>query len=377
MDWILVPFLILGWVLTVLFFILWLLNRGISAQLKNQVQIERELRLEQSRDFSETREYLTSVLPRKTLELLESKEHSSTSQQIQVLQQHLSPVLREISQLNQTMHSRQKDEAFFKGGLERELQNLVNLNQTLSEEAHNLARALEGQNKSQGIWGEMVLERLLESAGLEAGRDFELQKSFRLGGGTVLRPDVVITLPKERFLVIDAKVSLKSYMDVIAASQEVERAAATKRLVGSIRGHIKSLGEKHYELLHKSSSIEAVLLFMPIEGALAAALSSDSGILEYAFSKRIIICSPSSLLLTIKIVNTLWLQDSKDGRTEALLELSDELTRSLKRLFEDLQNLDSKLTASQDLVDRMLTRFTAKRGGLLPTLDSIAKKRDQ
>ena len=236
--------------------------------------------------------------------------------------------------------------------LAEQVKNLMTLNQQLSQDAHNLTSALKGQSKTRGNWGEMILERVLEASGLRKGFEYDMQESHSRDDGTRAQPDVVIHLPENRHLVADAKVSLNAYEAYANADTEVEREAAIKRHIESVRGHIRGLSEKNYQAIYGIQSLDFVLMFIPIEPAFMIAISHGSDLWQEAYKKNVLLVSPTTLLFVVRTVANLWRQEQQNRNAQDIANRGAELYDKLVGFVEDLDKLGDRLNQAKDTYDK-------------------------
>ena len=221
------------------------------------------------------------------------------------------------------MHEKQRLD---RASLKSELDHIKELNKQMSEDAVNLTRALKGDKRAQGNWGEVVLERILEDSGLREGHEYETQVSARSDEGQLQRPDVVVRLPEEKDIIIDSKVSLVDYERYVSAVDEDERQEALAAHVAAVKQHIAGLSFKEYEKLPGLRSLDFVLLFIPIESAFMAAFDSDRDMFRIAYDKNIIVVSPTTLLATLRTVQTIWRYERQNQNVEKIAQQAGRFT---------------------------------------------------
>lgn len=333
-------------------------QRGHGEKLQSLQDAETRLR--------ETfRNLATQILDERALKLTEQSQ-----QQIGGLIDPLKLQLKEFREaITQTYVSEQQERAV----LAHEIQTLKQLNQQISEDALNLTRALKGDSRTQGAWGEMVLERVLEASGLSEGREFELQIVFADEDGNRPRPDVIVHLPDNKDLVIDAKVSLTAYDRLVAANDSGEREAALRDHAISFRRHIDGLSKRDYASLSGLRTLDFVLLFVPIEPAFIEAIRADDGLYTYALSKNIALVSPSTLLATLRTVAHLWRLEDRNLNAA-------EIARQAGALFDSFVMLEQELTGVGDALDRAvrtheaaIKRIGSGKGNLLGRVERLRK----
>jgi DNA recombination protein RmuC len=242
---------------------------------------------------------------------------------------------------------------------------LKQLNQTLSEDAQNLAIALKGSAKTQGNWGEMILDRILEASGLQKGRDYELRPTYHYDDGRRGQPDVIINMPEARHVIIDSKVSLVDYDAYVSSHDDVEAQSAADRHVDSVRRHMKELAEKNYQDLYGLNSLDFVVMFVPIEPAFAAAIRLDSTLWENAFRKNVLIVSPSGLLFVLRTVAVLWRQESQARNVRDIAKKGADLYNKLVGFVEELDLVGLRLRQAQVSFDDARKRLCTGQGNVI------------
>ncbi len=278
----------------------------------------------------------------------------------------LNPFKESIDEFKNSIKNYYVNEAKERFFLVKELQNLNSLNSKLADESNRLTNALKGDNKFQGSWGEFILESVLERSGLRRGFEYETQSSFK-SGDKLYRPDVVVKLPKNRVIFIDSKVSLKDY-DIFVNDKDKE---ALKRHINSIKNHIKNLSSKSYEKLEEVESIELVLMFIPIESAFIEALREDRELFDFAYSKNIILVSPTTLLTVLKTVEYSWQKYYQDKNTKEIVKKASLLYDKFQGFLNDLKTVDSSLKKAQNSYDEAFKKLSTGKGNILKTTDDL------
>lgn len=275
-----------------------------------------------------------------------------------------------------TNFSRQTEERFIKENseravLHRELSRLRELNEQITQDAKNLTNALKGENKTQGNWGEIVLERILEESGLREGMEYETQGSYKDERGHTLRPDVIIHLPQEKDIVIDSKVSLVAYERFMSADDPAEKEHSLKQHLDSINAHIKGLSEKRYENLHGINTLDFILLFMPIEGAFLLALEQDSSFFSRAYEKNIMIVSPSTLLVTLRTIEHIWRTERQEQNAQEIASQAEALYDKFASFVDDLTKIGDQIEKSQESYEKALNKLSSGKGNLLRRVEKM------
>jgi len=298
-------------------------------------------------------------------DILEDKSKRFTEQNQTNLNQLLEPLKVKIKEFQGQVHDVYVQEGKDRSQLAEQVRQLMALNNQLSKDAHNLTSALKGQAKVQGNWGELILERVLEASGLRKGHEYDVQASHTRADGTRAQPDVVVHLPEDRHLIVDAKVSLKAYEEYANAETDHQRDAAMKRHLDSVRGHINELSEKNYQQLYGLKSPDFVLMFIPVEPAFMLAIAHDSDLWQDALKKNVMLVSPSTLLFVLRTVAHLWRQEQQNRNAQEIAKRGAELYDKLAGFMEDLDNLGVKLQQAQKAYDGAYGKFTGGRGNVI------------
>ncbi|HLA29580.1 MAG TPA: DNA recombination protein RmuC [Pseudomonas sp.] len=339
---------------------------ALSAELKEQ-QDSHQQRLS---DLQGSRDELRAQFAELAGKIFDEREQRFTETSQQQLGQLLDPLKERIQSFEKRVEESYQQEARERFSLGKELQRLQQLNQRLGDEATNLTRALKGQ-KTQGNWGELVLERVLEHAGLEKGREYQTQVSLKSADGERFQPDVLIQLPGDKQVVVDAKVSLTAYQQFIAAEDEASRQLALKQHVLSLRGHLKGLSLKDYQRLEGLHSLDFVLLFVPIEAAFAAALQADPGLFQEAFDQHIVIVSPTTLLATLRVIDSLWRQERQSQNAREIAERAGALYDKFVAFIQDLDEMGARLQQLDKAYAGARNKLCDGRGNIVSRVENL------
>jgi DNA recombination protein RmuC len=303
------------------------------------------------------------------------KQHSQDF--VQASGKNLSDLITPLKDRLQTFEKKVQDaydlETRDKISLKQEVKSLFELNRKLSEDAENLTRALKGDTKKQGNWGEIVLERVLERSGLTKGIEFDTQMSTRGEDGQLLRPDVVIRLPENKHLIIDSKVSLLAYEHFISSEDQADKDRFMRQHVDSIRTHIRGLSEKGYQAAGEFDTPDFVLLFLPIESAFSAALQSDPELFSYAWERKIVIVSPTTLLATLKTVSSIWKQEKQTQNALEIARQGGNLYDKFVSFLEDIQKLGNQLNTVQKTYEEVNKKLFTGSGNLVGRAEKLRK----
>lgn len=306
--------------------------------------------------------------------ILEDKAERFREQSALQLGGMLDPLKLQLKEFRESFTQTYANEQHARGALSQEIQTLKQLNQRISEDAINLTRALRGDTRSQGAWGELVLERVLEASGLQAGREYTTQASFSDAEGGRQRPDVIVHLPEDKDIVIDAKVSLVAYERFCAGTDDVERARALAEHVASLRKHIDGLSLKSYDGIEGLRTLDFVLLFVPVEAAFIEAVRSDERLYAHALGKNISLVSPSTLLATLRTVSHLWRIERRNVNAMEIARRAALLHDNFATLVDELQNIGTQLGRAQTAHASAVRRLTeGGKGSVLLQVQSLAE----
>lgn len=306
-------------------------------------------------------------------QILEAKAERFKEQNAEHLGGLLDPLKVQLKEFREAVTQTHANEQRERGMLVQEIRTLKELNQQISQDAVNLTRALKGDTRAQGAWGEMVLERVLEASGLQAGREYDTQGSFEGADGTRQRPDVIVHLPEEKDVIIDAKVSLVAWERSVAADDESERQAALGEHLVSLRRHIDGLAGRNYSDIPGMRTLDFVLLFVPVEAAFIEAVRADEGLYNYAMQRKISLVSPSTLLATLRTVAYLWRIESRNNNAIEIARRAANLHDNFVTLLNELEVLGSQLDKAQSAHASVVRRLTeGGKGSVILQVKSLA-----
>lgn len=297
--------------------------------------------------------------------IFEQKNERFSQQTRTSLDTLLNPFRDQLQDFRKRVEDVYTTETRDRQALRSEIKSLQSLNQQITEEAANLAKALKGDKQIQGNWGELVLERVLEKSGLRKGTEYETQSSYRDADNQLLRPDVVVHLPDNRNLVIDSKVSLVAYQKWVTEEDESARETALKQHVDAVRTHIRTLSEKDYSQLGGLHSPDFVLLFMPIEPAFVAAFQQDESLFSEAFERKIIVVTPTTLLATLRTIENVWRYERQSQNARQIAERAGAVYDKLRVFVEAMERLGGQLDTAQGTFDSAMNTLTRGRGNLV------------
>jgi DNA recombination protein RmuC len=297
--------------------------------------------------------------------ILEEKSLKFTEQNKNNLEIILNPLKERIKDFETKVDKAYKTESDERITLKTEIKNLVELNTKISQEANNLASALKGDNKMQGNWGEVILEKILERSGLEKGREYLTQVVTSNSDGSIIKPDVVVMLPDEKHIVIDSKVSLVAYEALMSATDEETREKFLKAHLDSMKAHIKCLSEKNYASAGKFDTPDFVLLFVPIESSFSIAIQADGELFNYAWDRKVVIVSPSTLLATLRTIASMWKQQKQTANALEIAEEGGKLYDKFVGFIEDLTGVGNKMKEANKFYGEAMKKLTEGTGNLV------------
>lgn len=305
--------------------------------------------------------------------IFKQKQQEFQQQNKQSLGDILTPFKEQLSGLQKKVEDVHIDDVKDRAGLKTQLEKLHQLNQQITSEAHALTNALRGENKTQGNWGELILERVLESSGLREGHEYQREQSFHDEQNKRLRPDVIINLPENRHIIVDSKVSLNAYSDYVKAEDKTQQAAYLKAHIHSIKQHINSLSDKSYQHLNQLNSPDFVFLFMPIEPAFMLAFAADESLFQHAFKQNIVVVTPTTLLATLRTVASIWALEKRNKNTEELVRQGSLVYEKLNTIVQKMEKLGTQLKSAQNSYNEAFNSFKTGGGNLISRVDKFRK----
>jgi DNA recombination protein RmuC len=336
------------------------------AELTTTLDKERTQAQENLALLNEAREQLSNQFKALANEILDEKSKKFTDQNQTNLSQLLNPLKQQLTDFKTKIEDVYVNEGKDRSALTEQVKQLIQLNNSLSQDAQNLTLALKGDRKAQGNWGEIILDDVLEKAGLRADQHYERQGNVKSEDGQFhLIPDVVIHLPGDRDLVVDSKMTLPDYRAFASAENEDERAAALRRHLGSIRTHIKGLSEKNYQTLYGLKSLDFVVMFVPLEPAFMLAVTNDRELFQQAWDKNVLLVSPSTLLFVVRTVAYLWRQEGLSRNAKDISNRGAELYDKLVGFITDLQKVGERIQQAQDSYNEARKKFSEGSGNVI------------
>ncbi|SDK14810.1 DNA recombination protein RmuC [Microbulbifer yueqingensis] len=341
---------------------------------RSQVLVEKsEAALAEQRQLLEqTRKAMAEQFENLANRIFEEKQQAFVRRSEDSLRKSLDPLERQLGDFRKRVEHVYDRENAERNSLLGQIKALREQTQRISDEALNLTSALKGDSKVQGNWGEVVLERLLEESGLQKGREYETQVTIT-SDGKRRQPDVIVRLPENKDLIIDAKVSLVDYERYASAQTDEERAQALKQHVNSLRGHIAGLNKKAYEQLEGVRSLDFVFIFVPIEAAYMLAMQADPGLFRYAYDRHIVLVSPTSLMATLRTVENIWRYEKQNRNAEKIAAEAGKLHDQFAMVLESLDELGNRIRQTEDAYQQTYKRLASGRGNAVKRIDSLRK----
>ncbi len=343
------------------------------AQVRARAEADRASAQEKLQLLTEARTALSDQFKTLANEILEEKSKRFAEQNQHHLGTLLDPLRTQLSEFKGKGEEVYVQEGKDRSALTEQVRQLMELNKTLSNDANNLTKALKGSAKTQGNWGELILERVLEASGLRKGHEYHVQDSQLDEEGRRLQPDVVIHLPEDRRLVVDAKVSLVAYDRFMAAASDDERTTSSRAHLESVRQHIRGLSAKRYQDLYGLKSLDLVVMFVPIEPAFMLAVTHDDALFMDAWQRNVLLVSPSTLLFVVRTIAHLWRQEAQSRNAQDIAMQGTKLYDKLSAFVEDLQKVGAKLKEAQTAYDSAEKRLSTGRGNAINQATALKK----
>ena len=303
--------------------------------------------------------------------ILEEKTLKFTEQNQQNLKNILNPLQEKITDFEKKVENTHKESIDYHAALRQQILGLKEMNLQMSKETLNLTKALKGDSKIQGNWGELVLERVLEKSGLEKGREYEIQKSFTTEEGNRVQPDVIINLPDGKKMIVDSKVSLTAYEKYINEEDDEQKSSFLKEHVNSLKRHVEQLGSKNYQHLYQMESPDFVLLFIPIEPAFAIALNEDTQLYNKAFEKNIVIVTPSTLLATLRTIDSMWTNQKQQENAYEIARQAGALYDKFDGFVTDLVKIGKKMDEAKTEYEGAMNKLVDGKGNLITSVQKL------
>jgi DNA recombination protein RmuC len=349
---------------------------SLAIQLsKKEVDFENlwERNKEQKNEVEKLQEKFTKEFENLANKILDEKSNKFTEQNKENMKNILSPLQDKIHLFEKKVEDTHKESIDYHAALRQQILGLREMNIQMSKETINLTKALKGDSKMQGNWGELVLERVLEKSGLEKGREYEVQQSFTTAEGNRVFPDVVINLPDGKKMIVDSKVSLTAYERHINEEDEDLKIGHLKEHVNSIKRHVDQLGNKNYQDLYQIESPDFVLLFIPIEPAFAMALNEDNALYNKAFEKNIVIVTPATLLATLRTIDSMWANQKQQENAFEIARQAGALYDKFEGFVADLIKIGKKIDETKTEYSGAMSKLVDGKGNLIISVEKLKK----
>ncbi|MEZ4788058.1 MAG: DNA recombination protein RmuC [Flavobacterium haoranii] len=328
---------------------------------------------EQKQELTEVQEKFTKEFELLANKILEEKTNKFTEQNKENMKTILNPLQEKIQLFEKKVEDTHKESIDYHAALRQQILGLKEMNEQMSKETINLTKALKGDSKMQGNWGELVLERVLEKSGLEKGREYEVQQSFTTEDGNRIQPDVIVNLPDGKKMVVDSKVSLTAYERFVNEEDDTLKANFLKEHVNSIKRHVEQLGDKNYQDIYHMESPDFVLLFIPIEPAFALALQEDSTLYNKAFEKNIVIVTPSTLLATLRTIDSMWTNQKQQENAIEIARQAGALYDKFEGFVQDLIKIGKKMDEAKTEYGSAMNKLVEGKGNLVNSVERLKK----
>ncbi len=326
---------------------------------------------EQKQDLEKLQDQFRLEFKNLANEILEEKSKKFTEQNREKLDQLLKPLGQKITEFQQRVEETHREDIKGRSALDQHLKMLQEMNQKMSDEAKNLTKALKGDTKQQGNWGEVILQRILEKSGLRKGFEYTTQESSTTEDGRRLQPDVIVSLPDEKKLVVDSKVSLTAYERYSSADEEEEAQKMLKLHVASLRTHVKGLSAKNYEQIHGFKSPDFVLMFIPIEPAFSLAMQNDPELYNEAFERNIIIVSPTTLLATLATIENVWKQEYQNRNAMEIAKRGGLLYDKFVGFVDNLKDVGKRIRQTEQAYNAAMNQLSEGTGNLVGQAEKL------
>ncbi|MFH1196959.1 MAG: DNA recombination protein RmuC [bacterium] len=345
------------------------LNSDYSALNAEYENVQQKL-AEQKNEMEDLQNKFTKEFENLANRIFEEKSNKFTNQNKENIAQILDPLEKKIKEFEKQVEDKHYKDTQAFSDLRRHIEELSKLNQQITKETNDLTKALRGDSKTQGNWGEFILEKILEKSGLSRGREYQVQESINTPDGRQ-RPDVIIYLPEEKNVVVDSKVSLVDYEHFTSSTDDDERKKYLSEHIRSIRNHIKGLSIKNYQNIEQLKSLDFVLMFIPIEAAFSAAVQNDFTLFDEAFDKNIVIVSPTTLLATLRTIASIWRQEKQNQNALEIAKQGGALYDKFVGFVEDLLTVGKNLDNTKKVYSDAMKKLSEGSGNLVRRTENL------
>lgn len=346
-------------------------ERITTQEWKTKFETLSELSEKKKEDVSALQNQMSLQFQNLAQKIFDDKSTKFSDQNYKQISTLLDPLKERIKDFEKKVEDTYSQERSERGHLRGEISKLIELNQTMSKDAQNLVLALKGENKTQGNWGELILENILERSGLRKGEEYFTQETVRGAEGEMLRPDIIVRLPDGKHLIVDSKMTLVAYENYCSAEDSIVKEKAAAQHVESLKRHIQELSDKKYHLAENIISPDFVMLFMPLEPAFALAFQQKPELFDQAWSKNIAIVSPTTLLATLRTVASLWKQDRQQKNALDIAKRGGELYDKFVMIVNDMDSLGKKIKSVSETHEQIVSRMSSGRGNLISQVEKL------
>ena len=344
-----------------------------ATRAEEGLNAQREISIKQQQNLQELQQKFTLEFSNIANKILDEKSAKFTAQNQTNLDQILNPLKANIKSFEEKVDKVYKHEALERSELKGVIFQLMDQSKQIQTDANNLTKALKGDNKKQGNWGEVILERVLENSGLMKGREYVVQTSLNNAAGERLQPDVIINLPDEKNLIVDAKISLVAYERMINCDTEEEKTQFLKQHLLSIKAHIDGLAAKNYQHLYQINSPDFVLLFIPIESSFSITVQADTELFNYAWNRKVVLVSPTTLLATLRTIASIWKVDRQNKNVFEIAEEAGSLYDKFVGFLADMEKIGKHIEQTQKAHEDAFKKLQYGSGNLIGKVEKIKK----
>ena len=348
-------------------------NKSLISQLQTQLEEQKKAMIDKIELLQNSEEKLKIEFKNLATEIFEKNSKSFDEKSQKNIEHILNPMKEQLTDFKKKIEDVHSKDNESRTELKMELKHLKELNKQLSTDAHNLTTALKSDNKKQGNWGEMVLEKVLENSGLREGFEFKREVSLKDDENKTFRPDVIVNLPDNRDIIIDAKTSLTAYNEYTSQEDDKLKQSYLKHHIKSIKEHIKELANKKYENLQNINSLDFIFMFVPIESALLVALDNDVNLYDEAFKQKIILVSPTTLLVALRAVENVWRYEKQAQSISDVYKRAEELYKKFYGFIDDLKKVDKGLETARTNYNEAFKKLSTGNGNLISQVTMLKK----
>lgn len=345
--------------------------RDLSQKLGTELEVERSRTVDRDTFLQQSEARLNTAFENLSRRILEERGRALGEENRSRLSELMLPFREQLDSFRQRVEAVHRDDTELSGQLKEQLVQLMNLNARVGEEASSLVRAIKGDSKKQGDWGELIIEKIFEDSGLQRDREYRVQESSRNDEGTLVRPDFIVSLPGEKSVVVDSKVSLKAYERYSGLDEGKERTAALREHVASVKRHVAELQQKDYTGIEGNRTLDFVIMCIPVEPAWQSAMEGDPDLLYELAGKNVVICGPATLMITLKLIAQLWRREKENRNAELIAAAGGKIYDQVVLVAEALSEARRRLSAVEESFELAQRRLSDGRGNLVRKVEAI------